>query len=142
MNKVVSYYNESFDRKNYTEIIFDFNVCVNQNSINYILKNNIGLPMELNKIIAKYMIIIDNTKIAINILYCNKFPFNFPHYPPEIVLSHIKSNILSENKLLDILVNLNKNIHSNWIINSNNNFKKIVDKLNLIILDNINEKNT
>lgn len=142
MNKIISFNNELFDRRNYTEIIFNYDIVINYDSIIYILETNIGLPIELNKIIADHMKIIDNTKIAINILFCNKFPFNFPHYPPELVLTNVRSNTISKNALIEILLQLNKNIQINWIIeNSDFYLKSIIDKFNFFIYNNINDKN-
>ena len=98
-------------RNTYWEIHLNYKIIDNYDSVNYIKNNYIGLPIELNRIIANYLIEYKYIKLAFTVQTTTIFPFEFPYYPPNWGLLLTESNMNTDYKL-------------------NKYFKKLVDRYN------------
>lgn len=98
-------------RNTYWEIHLNYKIIDNYDSVNYIKNNYIGLPIELNRIIAYYLIEYKYIKLAFTVQTTTIFPFEFPYYPPNWGLLLTESNMNTDYKL-------------------NKYFKKLVDSYN------------
>ena len=93
-----------------TSVIYIKYLCVDEESIiKYLLimTNYIGLPYELNPIIANYILTTKYLKLKVRITYPETYPFNPPHWS----LIDVKSNIF-------IVHNLNE--HFQYLIDNHN----------------------
>jgi hypothetical protein len=147
LNKNESIDSKIIDRKTYYEIHINYKIIDNYDSVNYIRNNYIGLPIELNRIIANFLIEYKYIKIAFTVQTTTIFPFDFPYYPPNWSLLLIKSNMNTNYKLNKYFKKLvddyNKNNFIFWKYNIDleadiKNFISFINHFNKIY---INQKN-
>lgn len=98
----------------YYEIIINYEVITNYESVQFVKNNYIGLPIELNRFICKFMKNIEFIKISFTVQNKNIFPLNYTHYPPNWEIIAFDSNI---NTNIDLMKYFKKLVDS---YNNNN----------------------
>jgi len=99
--------------------------------IEFINNNYIGLPFELNRIVANFIPLNSYITSIININFCSSYPFNRPLW----VLSNISTNIDSKLDIPEYYRYLINNINdSDWTaaMNTLSDLKILLTKLNFV----------